>query len=427
MNRLLLGNTNNLERKIYLWNIIGSMSNALASVILLFVVTRVSGQDDAGIFSLANSTALMMLTIGFYEMRAYQATDVNGIYSFSDYLMSRFVTVAAMITASFLFVYLSGYTHEKALVMLLLCIYKVFDALEDVFHGLYQQQGRLDVAGRSLALRVVFSTCAFVIALLLTRSLAAACVAAIIASAAGFTLFNLTIFRNFYNGTFVWNGKAVRQLLWVCLPLFLGSFMLIYINNAPKYAIDAYLSDYDQATFAYLFMPPFVINLFSTFIFRPMVTPMAQAWSAHDRGRLVRIIGKLLLAIVALTAAGEVVGFFFGIPVLSWFYSVDLNAYRPELLILVLGGGCNAVVTLMFYGITVLRKQKFLVIGYGTALVLALGISNLLVRYYGLTGAAMAFLISMVALAFIFFIIFIICYKKEARKMDLEDAQKAGL
>ena len=71
MNRLLLGNTDNLERKIYLWNIIGSMANALASVILLFVVTRVLGANDAGIFTLANSTALMMLTIGFYEMRAF--------------------------------------------------------------------------------------------------------------------------------------------------------------------------------------------------------------------------------------------------------------------------------------------------------------------------------------------------------------------
>ncbi|BDF57949.1 exopolysaccharide biosynthesis protein [Christensenellaceae bacterium] len=426
MNRLLLGNTDNLERKIYLWNIIGSMANALASVILLFVVTRVLGANDAGIFTLANSTALMMLTIGFYEMRAFQATDVKGVYSFSDYLMSRFVTVAAMVAASFFFVFAGGYTHEKAAVMLLLCIYKVFDALEDVFHGLYQQQGRLDVAGRSLSLRVLLSTAAFVIVLLATRSLIGSCVAAIIAAAAGFMLFNLTIFRHFYGGAFHWNKKAVFTLLWVCLPMFLGSFMLVYINNAPKYAIDTYLSfennDY-QAYFGYLFMPSFVINLFSTFIFRPMVTPMAQAWADHDRSRLTRIIGKLLAAIVCLTIAGVAVGYFFGVPILSWFYGIDLSSYRAELLILVLGGGCNAVVTLMFYGITVLRKQKLLVVGYGATLVLALVISNILVSSYGLMGASAAFLISMAVLALLFFIIFIVCYKKESRKMDLLGAQ----
>lgn len=426
MNRLLLGNTDNLERKIYLWNIIGSMANALASVILLFVVTRVLGANDAGIFTLANSTALMMLTIGFYEMRAFQATDVKGVYSFSDYLMSRFVTVAAMVAASFFFVFAGGYTYEKAAVMLLLCIYKVFDALEDVFHGLYQQQGRLDVAGRSLSLRVLLSTAAFVIVLLATRSLIGSCVAAIIAAAAGFMLFNLTIFRHFYGGAFHWNKKAVFTLLWVCLPMFLGSFMLVYINNAPKYAIDTYLSfennDY-QAYFGYLFMPSFVINLFSTFIFRPMVTPMAQAWADHDRSRLTRIIGKLLAAIVFLTIAGVAVGYFFGVPILSWFYGIDLSSYRAELLILVLGGGCNAVVTLMFYGITVLRKQKLLVVGYGATLVLALVISNILVSSYGLMGASVAFFVSMAVLALLFFIIFIVCYKKESRKMDLLGAQ----
>jgi len=421
-----LGNTDNLERKIYLWNIIGSMANALASVILFFAVTRVLGANDAGIFQLANSTALMMLTIGFYEMRAFQATDVKGVYSFSDYLTSRFVTVAAMVVTSFFFVYLSGYTPEKAAVTLLLCIYKVFDALEDVFHGLYQQQGRLDVAGRSLSLRVLLSTAAFVAALLATRSLLGACIAAIVAAAIGFMLFNLMIFRNFYGGAFHWNKKAVFKLLWVCLPMFAGSFMLVYINNAPKYAIDTYMSfennDY-QAYFGALFMPSFVINLFSTFIFRPMVTPMAQAWADHDRSRLTRIIGKLLVAIVFLTVAGEVVGYFFGIPVLSWFYGLDLSAYRPELLILVLGGGCNAVVTLMFYGITVLRKQKLLVVGYGATLALSLIIANILVKSYGLMGASVSFLLSMAALALLFFIIFIVCYKKEARKMDLADAQ----
>ena len=426
MNRLLLGNTDNLERKIYLWNIIGSMANALASVILFFAVTRVLGANDAGIFQLANSTALMMLTIGFYEMRAFQATDVKGVYSFSDYLTSRFVTVAAMVVTSFFFVYLSGYTPEKAAVTLLLCIYKVFDALEDVFHGLYQQQGRLDVAGRSLSLRVLLSTAAFVAALLATRSLLGACIAAIVAAAIGFMLFNLTIFRNFYGGAFHWNKQAVFKLLWVCLPMFAGSFMLVYINNAPKYAIDTYMSlennDY-QAYFGALFMPSFVINLFSTFIFRPMVTPMAQAWANRDRSRLTRIIGKLLVAIVFLTVAGEVVGYFFGIPILSWFYGLDLSAYRPELLILVLGGGCNAVVTLMFYGITVLRKQKLLVVGYGATLALSLIIANILVKSYGLMGASVSFLLSMAALALLFFIIFIVCYKKEARKMDLLGAQ----
>ena len=104
--------------------------NALASVFLLFAVTRISGQTDAGIFSLAFSTAQMMLTIGYYEMRAFQVTDITTVYSFSDYLMSRILTCILMIVASVFFVWLSGYTPEKALIVVLVCVFKMFDALE---------------------------------------------------------------------------------------------------------------------------------------------------------------------------------------------------------------------------------------------------------------------------------------------------------
>lgn len=425
MNRLLLGNTDHLQRKIYLWNIIGSVMNALASVFLLFAVTRISGQTDAGIFSLAFSTAQMMLTIGYYEMRAFQATDITKVYSFSDYLMSRILTCILMIVASVFFVWLSGYTPEKALIVVLVCVFKMFDALEDVFHGLYQQNGRLDVAGKSLALRVATSMVAFILTLLFTRNLVTACAVAIIAAAVGFACFNLTVFRNFFTGKFSWNGSAIKKLLWVCFPLFLGSFMLLYINNAPKYAIDTYMpAEYFQAYFNYLFMPAFVINLFSTFIFKPMVTTMAEVWGSNQKKLLLKIIGKLLLAVALLTLAVEAAGYFLGIPVLSWFYAADLAQYRTELLILILGGGFNAVVTLMFYGITVLRKQKFVLIGYSVTLALALVISAVLVPVGGLMGASIAYLLSMVILAAVFTITFAVCYRKGKR--EAEAAENAG-
>ena len=109
---------------------------------------------------------------------------------------------------------------------------------------------------------------------------------------------------------------------------------------------------------------------------------------------------------------------------LSWFYAADLAQYRTELLILILGGGFNAVVTLMFYGITVLRKQKFVLIGYSVTLALALVISAVLVPVGGLMGASIAYLLSMVILAAVFTITFAVCYRKGKR--EAEAAENAG-
>ncbi|MEA4854208.1 MAG: hypothetical protein VB082_08055 [Christensenella sp.] len=413
MHRLLIGNDRNLKRRAYIWNIVGSLIAALTSVFLLFAVSRISGATQAGIFTLAFSTAQMMLTIGLYEMRPYQATDVEEIYPFSDYLISRAVTCTLMIAASAVFVFAGGYTQEKGMVILLICVFKMFDALEDVFHGLYQQRGRLDVAGKSLALRMGTSMAAFIVTLYLTNDLIFTCWVSIAAAAVGFALFNLTIFRSFYQGKFHFCGKALRKLLWACLPLFLSSFMLIFVNNAPKYAIDAYIpSEAFQAYYGYIFMPAFVINLFGTFLFKPMVTPMADQWVLGNKKELLRMILKLAGAIVVLTVVLEAACYFIGIPLLSWFYAADLSAYRAELMVLVLGGGFNALVSLMFYSITVIRKQRYVVIGYGAALIFALAASNLLVPHAGLMGASLAYLLSMAVLVVIFACIFGVCFKK---------------
>ena len=39
------------------------------------------------------------------------------------------------------------------------------------------------------------------------------------------------------------------------LSLFGSTFLIMYIGNAPKYAIDSVLSNQDQASFNYVFMP----------------------------------------------------------------------------------------------------------------------------------------------------------------------------
>ena len=61
--------------------------------------------------------------------------------------------------------------------------------------------------------------------------------------------------------------KSVLFLLRDCFPLFAGSFLAQYIGNAPKYAIDAQLSDELQAYYGFIAMPVFIIGLLNNVIF----------------------------------------------------------------------------------------------------------------------------------------------------------------
>ena len=73
------------EKEIYIWNILGSLANAGLSVIILMVVTRTLDNQKADIFSIAWAISQLMATIGCYQIRVLQATDVEEKFTFRQY------------------------------------------------------------------------------------------------------------------------------------------------------------------------------------------------------------------------------------------------------------------------------------------------------------------------------------------------------
>ena len=128
-----------IEKSSVFWNMVSSGLNSVISMILLWFVTRVNSVADAGIFSLGFSTSQMMLTIGNYGMRNYQVTDIREKYSMRIYLASRIVTNAIMMVFVLVFIRIEGYTFEKALITILLCLLKATDAFDDIYGGYYQK------------------------------------------------------------------------------------------------------------------------------------------------------------------------------------------------------------------------------------------------------------------------------------------------
>ena len=83
----------NLEKnknfnKNFLWNIVGTTFNAFNSLFFLIIVTRINGTNDAGIFTLAYSTACILYVIGVYAGRIFQVTERENINN-KEYIVNR--------------------------------------------------------------------------------------------------------------------------------------------------------------------------------------------------------------------------------------------------------------------------------------------------------------------------------------------------
>lgn len=410
------------KKAVFFWNMMGSLTNAAASVILLMAVTRSCGAAVGGVFSIAFAIAQLMLTIGGYEMRPYQSTDVAEQFSFRHYFTSRLFTCLLMLLTSFCIILFSGYTGSKAAAIFLMCAYKMVDALSDVFHGMFQQKERLDLAGKSLAIRTVLSTTAFCVTIYMQHSLVLATAVALVVALGWFFAYDLTCTSFFTEIHISSDWKTVSRLLMVCLPLFAGSFMLMYIFNAPKYAMERFMAPEYLTYYNILFMPASVINLFSIFLFRPLLTTLASSWIENDRKRFLSIVGLLVFWILIVTAGAVAAAYFLGIPVLSWLYAEDLSAFRPELLMVMLGGGLSAASTILYYVITVMRRQFSLLIGYGIAGALSLFLAPLMVREYGIRGAALSYIIAMAVLLLAFLTLFLFHLKRSSVPGKKEEA-----
>lgn len=399
------------QKEIYIWNIFGSLCNAFVSVILLMIIARTTGPIDGGIFSLAFAVAQLMFTIGGFEMRVYQSTDVNEVFKFKDYLTSRVVTCSLMFICTLIYTviytFTKGWTIKTAIVVILICCYKLIEALSDVFQGLFQQHERLDLAGKSLALRVITSIIAFSITLFISKSLILASLISVIISIISFILYDLTRARLFTEIKLDFNIATLKKLLLTCLPLFITAFLIIYVYNSPKYAIDTYMAYEYQTYFNALFMPASVINLLNI-VFRPLLTTMAIHWNNNNIKKFLSIIIFIVSGLVGLTIVAIIGGYLLGIPILSLMYSCDLSMYKKELIIILIGGGFSALSNILSNIITIMRQQKRLVYIYLITWIVSLVISNKLVAAYSLYGASLAYLILMIIFSLLIFSLFII-------------------
>lgn len=393
-------------RQAALWNTASGMINAGQSAVILIFISRFIGLDAAGVFTIAYALGNLFSTMGKYGIRTFQITDVADRYRFRDYLSARVVTTlgATVLVVVYLLVQLSAgqYSGEKVFVTLLICLWKMIDTVEDVYYGMYQQQGRLDIGAKCYTIRLLFSTAVFCLLLLFSLPLWADSLIVTVLSALSAVLLIRRSLPMIQPDRTPPARERVLSLLKVCLPLFAGTSLSIYVGNAPKYMIDWYLDEATQATFGFIMMPAFVILVLNQFIYQPIIRDLGELWATGDKRRFIRRVMRQYAIVAGLTAVIILVGTFIGLPILSLLYSTDLSAYRAEFVVLLIGGGVYALVSFIMVPLTTIRFQGCIAVGFAAAAVASLLLGKGLVLSSGVMGAAVLYLLLNVLLALFF-------------------------
>jgi O-antigen/teichoic acid export membrane protein len=405
----------------YLWNLLGSVSSALISTLLLLIASRELGATHSDIVSIVYSISQQLIIIGLFQVRNYQATDVSGRISFSDYFFSRIITILLMLLSASVFLFFQKYSLEKTLIYIFIILYRACDAFSDVYQGQLQQNRRSDLAGKILFFRSIIAIVNFFIILKITESLVITSFGIFLVNALLTFILDIPILRESrITGPIKLDKNTVSStflILKQCFPLFLNGFIITYIFTEPKLVIDQLLSrdifaSGMQRNFNILFMPTFILNLLFI-ILRPMITELSYDWENKKFdifNKKVKNISKVLLFFGIITI---IFSYFVGTFLLSFVFGVDLNSYSIELVVLILAGLFNVFATMIDNLMTIFRRQKLLLPVYIITFIISKILNYPMIFSFGISGAAISFLISMV----IYFVLSIIIYFYSFQKL----------
>ena len=398
MLRNFILNSKNIKKDSFIFNIISAIENSFQTMVLLLVITRLDQIEDSSIFVIAYAVGNLVMTIGKYGTRNFQVTDINEQYSFFDYVKTRAMTTMLLFLAVAIYLFkgmfIDGATLYKVGCVFLVCVLKAIDSFEDVLHGRLQQLGRLDIATKILSIRYFVFIILFGILYLVIRNLLWVLVIANLVNLILFGYLNL-VPKDYYQFQRTKAKGRVVGMLKEIFPLALGMSLIMYLGNAPKYTIDGYFTDLQQTTFNIIYMPVFVISLFSSFIFSPLMKSMAEAWVNREIQKFQAIVNRQITLIVFFTAGAIGGGYLIGLKLLKIIYGVSLDGEMANLVLLLICGGLIALMTFYIALYTIWRKQRIVLMILSLASIFYFGGANLALVNFATTGLITYYLLGL--------------------------------
>jgi len=418
----MIGEKQSLMKNDVLWNALGSMTYAMASMVLAFFVLRILGEKEGGIFGFGYSTlGQQFFILAYFGIRPFHITDMRGEFSFRDYHYFRILSSFFAVLLSIFFLlyqYTNGsYTVEKVLILFFLCLYKILDGYIDVYESELQRRGKLYKTGQSLFFRTILSVLVLLCSLLLNKTLLLGVILMNLGQILSLYLFAIlplektkeleAVNLSGENKVFMQKMKALFS---GSVFLFLSVFLDFYVFSSSKYAVDAVLGSSSSGIYNLLFMPSNFIYLLANFIIRPALPTLAALWQSGDKLRFKKEESSLMKKVLLLSLLLFGLAFLLS-PLALWIlekllgsaFSGKITGERWTFCLLILGGCFYALANLEYYILVTKRQQKRIFTGYALGAVLSFFTADLMVQEAGFFFASIQFVLMMLFL-FLFFL-----------------------
>ena len=408
------------QKKDYIWNSIGSFLQSAISPILLIVITRLNGVGDSGLFSFAMSLSVVFWAISLWGGRTYQVSDVKKEFSSGDYIVVRFISSLIVAVFSISFCILSGYDLIKTELIMVLVSFKILESIADSMYGVLQIHNRLYIVGISLTMKSVFGFMLFTLVDILTKNIIYGALSIFIVNIVVVIFYDIPWMKHVESvgltkKNIMQAGKIMKKTAEVFVVVFLTMFSL----NIPRYFLDKY--HYDQiGYFGIMAMPITLLTLFISFVLQPNVVNLSELLKKKKIKEFTKIVSKIDFITFTLGILFVVSSYLIGVWALNTVFGIDINNFRIDLTIMVIGAVANAFVSIYVNLLIILRRFKGQFYTLLVTNILAVVLSVYLIDRLAMLGSVLVFMI----ISFLQAIILLFIYKRSLKNVIMLSEDK---
>lgn len=401
----------NKIKKSIIYNSIGSAVYLFCQWLITFVVVWISGYETAGILSIAMSVSTTFCVIATFNMRNYQASDINGKYSEKTYLISRAVTSIVAVVITLIYSIIKNFSLFQILCINVYMFFKISEALVDILHGSIQKKWRFDIIGISYFIRGILSIVLFFIGLYFTNNL----LIAIALMTLGVYIFILLYDVKKYKSEFKEYGNFKKiyllQLLMQCAPLVLYGLVFSYVSMYPRITAEQIYGTKMLGYYASVATPALIIQVAATFIFNPLISLFADYYNKKDFRRFNITMWKILILILLFGFSGLIVSHFIAPCGLKILFGKEILNYAYLFGGVIVVSTLTAIIWFMGMILIVIRNYKILLSGSLFTLIAVYILTPILIGKYGLNGINITLIICYI-LQIVIYLFFITNLKK---------------
>lgn len=342
-----------------LFNTVGSTLYYFCVWLASVIIVRLSGFVDAGLFSLAMTVTNSPAVIALFNMRNFQASDLNGEFTDQTYMVSRVVSCAASFALCIGMVLFYGYEPMKAATILVFMCFKIVEGAVDVLYGIDQRKERLDYAGISLSIRGIGTLVAFIVVFLLSKSLLVSFLAMTLVSLSVVVIYDRHVTRPLMDGRKteeLW--KAVGRLLLICLPLAVVLFLNNYAIMIPRLVLENNFGEEIMGYYSSVSSPTVVVQVAAQTLFAPLVPGLTRYYTEKQKKPFLKGLFGFFAFAGVLTVIAIALAYFFGEWLLVTVFGEEIVPYVYLFIPILLMSVLIAVNVALFAVVTLMRIIK---------------------------------------------------------------------